>query len=126
MKLIKRNDCILLLGVLLLSALLFWGFRMKQKTEDDGAWVLVSMKGTEYARYSLFENRTVELPAPLGRSRLVVKDGTVWMEDAACPDKYCIKQGKISKAGQQIICLPNGIIVEIIGGEETGLDAVVS
>ncbi|MCH5272880.1 MAG: NusG domain II-containing protein [Lachnospiraceae bacterium] len=125
MKLVKRNDYILLLGVLLFSALLFGAFRLKQKTED-GAWVLVSIKGAEYARYSLFENRTEELPGPLGHNRLVVKDGMVWMEDAVCPDKYCIKQGKISKTGQQIICLPNGIIIEIIGGEETGLDAVVS
>lgn len=120
----KRNDVILLLGVLS-AALLLWVFRPEQKTED-GAWVLVRIKGTEYGRYALSEDRTEELPGVLGTNRFVIKDGMVWMEEAVCPDKYCIRQGTISKTGQQIICLPNSIIIEIIGGEETGLDAVVS
>lgn len=120
----KRNDIILFLAVLF-SALLLWVLCPKQKAED-GAWVLVRIKGTEYKRYSLSEDRAEELPGALGKNRLVIKDGAVWMEEAVCPDKYCIRQGKISKTGQRIICLPNSIIIEIIGGEETGLDAIVS
>lgn len=120
----KRNDVILLFGVLA-AALLLWVFRPEQKAED-GAWVIVRIKGAEYGRYALSEDRIEELPGVLGTNRLVIKDGMVWMEEAVCPDKYCIRQGTISKTGQQIICLPNSILIEIIGGEETGLDAIVS
>lgn len=121
----KRNDIILLAGIVVLSALLFGLFRLKQPPEA-GAYAVVSVKGKEYGRYALSEAVVQEIEGPLGMNWLVIEDGKVWMEEAVCPDHYCIDQGAISKTGEQIICLPNGIIVEIIGGEETGLDAVVS
>ena len=121
----KRNDIILLSGILILSALLFGLFRLTRAPEA-GAYAVVSVKGEEYGRYTLSKNQVLEIEGPLGTNYLTIEDGTVRMEAAACPDHYCIKQGVISKTGEQIICLPNGIIVEIIGGEETGLDAIVS
>ena len=45
------------------------------------------------------------------------------MKEAGRPDKLCVKQGEISKAGESIICLPNRIIVSVEGGEESGIDA---
>jgi len=121
----RRNDIILLLGILILSALLFGVFYLTQPSEE-GAYVVVSVKGKEYGRYSLFEDGVKEIEGPLGVNHLVIEEGKVWMEEAVCPDHYCVRQGVISKTGEQIICLPNGIVVELIGGEETGLDAVVS
>lgn len=121
----KRNDIILLSCVLILSALLFGLFGLRQSPET-GAYAVVSVKGKEYGRYPLSENLVQEIKGSLGTNRLRIEDGSVWMEEAVCPDHYCVEQGVISKTGEQIICLPNGIVVEIIGGEETGLDAVVS
>ena len=40
------------------------------------------------------------------------------MEDADCPDKHYIKQGKIDSNGQKIVCLPNKTIVEISSEKE--------
>ena len=51
-----------------------------------------------------------------GHNKVIIGDGVVWMEEADCPDKLCVNQGRISKAGQTIICLPNRIMVTIIGG----------
>ena len=41
------------------------------------------------------------------------------MEDADCPDKLCIKQGKIDSNGQKIVCLPNKTVVEIRSEKES-------
>ena len=41
------------------------------------------------------------------------------MEDANCPDKLCIKQGKIDSNGQKIVCLPNKTVVEIRSEKES-------
>ncbi len=120
----KRNDIILLLCILGVAALLFLVGQVGKK-EDVGTTVVVTVKGTEYGRYTLRENRRVEIIGPMGTNYLRIEDGIAWMEEAVCPDRYCIKQGKVSKGGQQIICLPNGIVVELVGGDEEGLDAVV-
>ncbi len=121
----KRNDIILFACVLAVAAILF-GISLLRRGTDEGAWVVVSIKGKEYGRYTLNEDREVEIEGPLGSNHLVIsaKDGA-HMEAAVCPDHYCIKQGVISKRGQQLVCLPNSIVVEVVGGESSELDATV-
>lgn len=46
---------------------------------------------------------------------VVIKNGEVWATDADCPDKTCERTGKISRPGQSIVCLPNGVVVSIVG-----------
>lgn len=121
----NRNDIILLLGILVLSALLCVIFS-RTWVPEAGAFAVVTVKGKECGRYPLSEDGTWKIGGTVGANRLVIREGSAWMEEASCPDHYCMKQGKISKNGEQIICLPNGIVVEIIGGEESGLDAVAS
>lgn len=120
----KRNDLVLLAGILLVGALLFGWMALRDK-EKEGAFAVVTVNGKEYGRYVLAADQTVDIPGPLGTNRLVIAEGTAWMEAAVCPDHYCMKQGEISKTGQQIICLPNRIVVEIVGGESLELDATV-
>ena len=48
------------------------------------------------------------------------------MESADCPDQICVRQKAISKEGESIICLPNKVVVSIVGGEEKELDAVTN
>lgn len=42
------------------------------------------------------------------------------VESASCPDLVCVHSGYIHRAGQSIVCVPNGIIIRLIngGGEE--------
>ena len=52
-----------------------------------------------------------------GSNHLVVEDGQIWCDEATCPDKVCIHQGKQSLDGTTIVCLPNRMIVQILSGE---------
>lgn len=49
---------------------------------------------------------------------VVVEEGSIHVEDADCPDKICERMGKISKAGETIICLPNRVVIKILGKGE--------
>ena len=40
-----------------------------------------------------------------------------------CPDKLCVKTGKISRSGQSIVCVPARISVRLTGGNHSS-DAV--
>ncbi|MCL2752508.1 MAG: NusG domain II-containing protein [Firmicutes bacterium] len=46
------------------------------------------------------------------RLTLVIKDGKVSVKDSKCPDHIC-ETRSISYKGEQIICLPNRILIEI-------------
>lgn len=72
----------------------------------------VTVRADGYERtFPLDEDRSVEL----GHLTVRIEDGYVWVEDADCADKTCERTGKISRAGQSIVCLPNGIVVTISG-----------
>jgi len=65
---------------------------------------------------------TVEVEGPLGITRITVEKKHVWISQASCPRKICMRQGKISKPGESLVCLPNQIVVSIEGSAKT--DAV--
>lgn len=44
-----------------------------------------------------------------------IENGAVWVDGADCGDKICERTGAINRAGQSIVCLPNGITI-VIGG----------
>lgn len=53
-----------------------------------------------------------------GYNTIKIENNKVWIQDADCPDKYCIHQGKISGVGQVIVCLPNKLLIKITGNEK--------
>lgn len=59
----------------------------------------------------------------LGTNVICIESGGVYMKSASCPDRLCVKRGKIKRAGQSIVCLPNRITVEI-EGKKSEVDAV--
>lgn len=59
----------------------------------------------------------------IGDSRLAVDQGRIRFIDSPCPGRYCIHSGWLSRTGQVAACLPNGIVVEILG-EEREYDAI--
>lgn len=115
-KYITRNDIILIITLLILSGALMLILTVSQKR---GSVVVVSVDGKDIASFSLNEDtRYVISGYHGGENELVVKDGEAYLESASCPDKLCVHMGKISKAGQSIICLPHKVVIEIRGEKD--------
>ena len=53
-----------------------------------------------------------------------VESGAVSITEADCPDKVCIRQGKITDASYPIVCLPHKLTVRIVSGDGGEIDAV--
>ena len=103
----------LLIGGLLLAAFLALG--LKFLLRQEGAALVVRVNGSEVARYDLTE--TGDYPLNGGTNVLHIENGSAWLTDADCPDKLCVKQGKIQYTGQTITCLPNRLTVTVIGAD---------
>ena len=84
---------------------------------------VVAVNGEKVAEYSLSENGTYPLNG--GTNILVIEDGAAFLEEANCPDKLCVKQGRISRTGQCITCLPNRLTVTVEGAGEPEYDIIV-
>ncbi len=93
---------------LMVSLLLFLFLRGGK----EGSEVRVMVEGKEIGVYSL--SRDGEYSLNGGTNTLIIKDGKAYMTDADCPDKLCVRQGKISRNGETITCLPNKLTVTVI------------
>ena len=71
-----------------------------------------------YATLSLEQTRTLEIPGPLGISRIHIDHGKVRFEQSPCHNQYCVHQGWLSKAGQVAVCLPNRVSIELLGANK--------
>lgn len=110
------GDVVITLGVAVLSVFLI--LQGIAGAGGSGLEARVSANGKEVARISLREgDRSLTVNGFQGESRLEVKDGRVRMLDSACPDKLCVRTGWIARLGESIVCLPNRVVIEIVGGE---------
>ena len=49
---------------------------------------------------------------------VVIEDGCVFVKDSTCRDGTCEHTGKISRAGQSIVCLPAETVISIVGSSD--------
>ncbi len=71
-----------------------------------------------FATFSLAQDRSIEVPGPLGVSHITIHQGQVRFTQSPCHNQYCVHQGWLSHAGQVAVCLPNQISLELLGGEK--------
>ena len=82
------------------------------------------VKASSIRCVSLDSEATVHVPGPLGDTVVAIRDGAVEVLSSPCPEKICIKTGKVSKPGQWIACLPNKVFVAVQGKRHEQPDAI--
>lgn len=117
----KRNDLILMAAVLTIAIAGFLLYASFGK--DSAGMITVTVDGEVFGTYSLKKDQEIQIN---DTNFLIVQDGKADMIEADCPDQICVEQKAVSKNKESIICLPNKVIVEVIGGEETELDEVTN
>jgi hypothetical protein len=118
-KVLKTGDWVLLLAGGALVVFLFFHYLFSATSGKEAA--ITARSGT--VRYELGTDRTVLAEGPLGLTRIAIGGGRVWVADSPCRDKVCVQMGKKWRAGEQILCLPNRVAVEVVG-DELEFDAV--
>lgn len=113
-----KHDILLAAVLLFLAALLFLGLHLWNG--KPGGQFRVMVDGRLYGTYSLWEDGEIVLTQESGTNIIHAGDGVVWMEEADCPDGYCVRQGKISRKNQTIVCLPHRVVIEVVGEAESG------
>lgn len=51
-----------------------------------------------------------------GWNTIEIKDGTIGVSDADCPDRICVHTSYISDGVQPIVCVPNRLVIRIESG----------
>ena len=84
---------------------------------------VVTSGGEEIMRLDLSRQQEFTVTGPNGGVNTVtVRDGSVAVTVADCPDQYCVHQG-FRNSGTPIVCLPNTLVISFSGDAETDFAA---
>ncbi len=108
---IKKGDILIIVICALIAALSFLApFLLKDKSAP--VYAVIEADGKEVFRARLTDSASYEVNGVT----VIIENGYAYVKESDCPDKTCVKTGKIQKTGQRSVCLPNMVMVYIEGG----------
>jgi len=119
---ITIGDKFLIAALLILNGWLFasWGVGFSK-----GDWVVVTVNQKETTRLPLDQDQKIHVKGPIGLTEIEVKNGRARIVRSPCKNKVCIKSGYIRYADRLAACIPNRVVIRIVGKSHRGVDAVV-
>ncbi|MCS7242999.1 MAG: NusG domain II-containing protein [Candidatus Caldatribacterium sp.] len=72
-----------------------------------------SMEGMQEVLVTPERDEEIALRGPLGVTIVAIRGGRVFVVTSPCPDKVCIKTGKIPDDADFIACVPNRVFIRI-------------
>ncbi len=109
-----KNDIILIIFLCIVAVVVGFVLYTSDMPDDElQLQILIDGEIVEVYSYTSDESTYKQFIMDSGNV-IVLQSGEVYMESADCPDGLCIMQGKISKPGESIICLPHKLVVRLI------------
>lgn len=119
----KRGDRILIAAAVLGIALGALWFAFGREGATGGSLVVVTQSKDGFYQVNQLSDDTeftVETPgtgagrdADHGDNVVRIRDGRAEVVEANCENQLCVEHAPISRAGEQIVCLPHGIVVQV-------------
>lgn len=106
---IKKKEIVIILSVAIVCIVALLLFLPKR----SGHTVIISQDDNLLYRLPLNTDKTIELD----NCTVKIENGFAFMESSNCGNQICVNTGKISKTGEQVICLPNKVIIEVAEDE---------
>ena len=122
MKAVKKYVTILCIAIFAFGILaFFWIWNT-----SGNSVVEIVQDGTVIRRIDLSdveEVQTLEISWEESSNTVLIKDGTICVSDAKCPDGLCVKMGTLKSNAMPIVCLPNHLVIRF-AGEDDAQDAI--
>lgn len=106
-----KRDIVLVLALLALCAAAYFAV---SSSRTEGNICEITVSGEVFGRFPLAREKAVDVN---GLCTVVIKDGAVYVASSTCPNKTCVSHRAISRGGEAIICIPNAVVVRVLGGE---------
>jgi len=119
-------DGLVVAAVLLLSGAVFFFFYLSNGSGSGDLTAVITHRGEEIGRVdltALTSEETITVEGTYDLTIVLSSDGAQVIS-ATCPTQDCVHTGKISRAGQSIVCLPEQVVVQLVGAKN-GVDAVI-
>ena len=122
--LLTRGDRLLIAALLVAAAVSALPTGLARET---GSRIVVEVNGEERGTYTLGRTGLVDFATP-GGGAVTVQLGPegARVVESTCRQRICVRRGWIRHAGEVIACVPNQLVVRVVGGAGSdGVDAVL-
>lgn len=123
----KKLDFVIILIIILLGIGIYYIYFEQYKiNENDDLYVEVLYRNEVLYRVKLEEttDETYVIDKDNHHNIVRVTYNRIWMKEADCPDKYCLRMGMSYRYFTPIICT-NGVVVRIVGASFDDTDYIV-
>lgn len=62
------------------------------------------------------EDAAFDIRTDSGVNTVEIKDHAIRVSDADCPDKTCVRMGRLTSSSMPIVCLPHHLVIEFADG----------
>ena len=120
---LRPGDFVIVFVVLLLALAVFLPFVLAHaqtltcEITQDGKLVKRVQLGMGYQDTITIEGKVTNV--------IEITENNVYFSHSDCPDQVCVRTGKLTRAGQIAVCLPNRVIVRLIGAQDE-IDAIAT
>lgn len=120
----KRSDRITGLIILAAIALVAVSWIVMHRTPGTLAVIHVDGKVVATVDLTSHEPQTLDVTGVLG-PMVIVADGkgSIRVTESTCPDQICVRTTPARSPGDQVICVPNHMVITV-EGKGTGIDAL--
>lgn len=129
MKFFKKSDIFIVLLMVLIGILTIVIYNHKVEDKPVKAEIYYKSHLVKTVDLNKGEDRRFSIPQNEHVIFHIEKDGSISFEESDCPDKICIKTGRLNKVGQTAACLPNEIILKIVPAnkrDDQDIDMIVN
>jgi len=79
---------------------------------------IIRSGGKIFRELPLSRDFELEVPGPLGFSKISIHNRQARISSDPSPRQYCVRQGWLKQAGEVAICLPNQVSLELTGNNK--------
>ncbi|HBM74470.1 MAG TPA: hypothetical protein DD429_02805 [Clostridiaceae bacterium] len=127
MEFFKKCDIIILAAIVTVSLLTWFIYKNVVSRKMAKAEIYYNNQLVETVDLNKGEDKAFSIPQNKNVVFHLYKDGSICFEKSDCPDKICIRTGKLKNIGETAACIPNKIFIKIVpadGSNDDGLDAI--
>lgn len=122
----KKGDAIVIAVALLVAIAALFLFANPFKKGAEHLVAIVEVDGEEVYKRDLKDTQAhFTAHYREGENEVVIGNGSAEIVAANCSDGLCVTRGKLVKAGQTAVCLPNHVVLRIEGAREDDIDIIV-
>lgn len=124
----RKTGIVIIVALCIVSVALLAVFFFLNRSKTASRSLIVTVDGKEYLRSPLIAGETIVIRQEDGCENVIrMTENGFYMESSTCPNHECIAQGEVTTENwkqrslrEQVICLPNRVIVSLeLTGEES-------